>query len=177
MRNKLLILFCALFILLFSCSRKSFSLSRESLTRTFVIEGETRKEEALLSFSPNEEGEYTFLLLSPSGDLSWEGKLEKKGEFYSSDSLGITPGASFEEGEYTLYIYSDNGSSIKSSVRIAKEEGEYSYSNAIKKNDASLTLYDSNNNVVDDIVNADRAYISYTDRYSNRVELTIEFDF
>ncbi len=103
--------------------------------------------------------------------------MEKKGEIYSSDSLGITPGASFEEGEYTLYIYSDNGSSIKSSVIIAKEEGGYSYSNAIKKNDASLTLYDSNNNVVDDIVKADRAYISYSDRYSNRVELTIDLDF
>lgn len=166
-------------LLLFSCSRESFSLSGERLSRTIIMKGEERKEEVVisLSLSGNADDDYSFLLISPSKDLRWEGKLQNNGSSYVSDTLGITPGASFEEGDYTLYVYSSNGSSTENTLTMAKEEGNYTYSNALSKNDASLTFYDRDGAVVDNIIDAARAYITYTDRYSNKIKLTIDMDF
>lgn len=174
MRNKALFLFIFLLSLIVSCSSEDFTLSSVSLSRNIDMTGDVKKEEAVLSFDivSNESSEtgYTFLLVSPSGDLRWEGGVTKSGEKCSLDTLSITPGASFEEGIYTLYVYSSSGSEGEKEIEIAREEGNYTYENALTKNSASIRYYNSLSMEVDDASDADWALIEYSDRYSNKVK-------
>lgn len=138
-----------------------------------------KEEEAVLSLSLSSEKDdesYTFLLVSPSGDLRWEGKLVKRDAVYYSDALGITRGARFEEGEYSLYIYSASGTTLSVTVPLQKEEGGYTLENALRKNDASIVYYDREGFVVGEDEESDRAVVTYSDRYSNRITLGVEFN-
>ncbi len=177
-RTVLPILIFSLF--LFSCTKESFSLSSSSLTRNITVMPSSRSEEAVLRVELEEEEEsgavYTFLLVSPDGDLRWEGRLEKSGEYYYSPSLSITPGASFEEGEYSIYVYSSLGTTVDGKVTIAKEEGNYTWENASLKDSASVVFYDREEFVTSTLPDADYAVITYRDRYSNSITLRVEFN-
>lgn len=169
-------IFLLLFVvLLFSCTKEGFTLYSTKLYRNIEIDGGKRREDIVIETDLDEKNQserrYTYLLSSPDGDLRWEGELTLKDGRYLSDPLLLTPGALFEDGEYTLYIYSDGGTSETISVNIAKEEGDYSYENASKKNDAVVTYYDSEENKVDSPVDDGYAVITYTDRYSNKIKL------
>ena len=140
--------------------------------------GEVKVEEAVLSFDidggDGDDTTYTFLLVSPSGDLRWEGKVDKSGGGYSVDTLAITPGASFESGTYTLYVYSSDGGEVAASLDIAREEGNYTFENISKKNNAVIKYYDSNSFEIDDESSATWAFAEYTDRYSNRIKIIVD---
>lgn len=171
--------FLILFIvLLFSCTKESFTLHSTRLIRNIEIDGDRRSEniviEAEIEEKDGENGRYTYLLTSPDGDLRWDGELEKSGGCCISDELYITPLALFDEGEYTLYIYSDGGTSESVSVSLQKEEGNYSYDNAVKKDDADVHYYDSDRKMVENPSDAAYVEVTYTDRYSNRIKLRTE---
>lgn len=138
-----------------------------------------KEEEAVLRLSLSSEKDdesYTFLLVSPSGELRWEGKLVKRDGRYYSPALGITRGARFEEGDYSLYIYSASGTTLSVTVPLQKEEGDYTLSNAMRKNDASVVYYDREGFVVGEDEESDFAVVTYSDRYSNRITLRVEFN-
>lgn len=150
------------------------------MSRNITVADGLREEEAVLKLSLSSESDkdvtYTFLLVSPDGDLRWEGKLEKNGSFYYSDALGITQSARFEEGEYSLFVYSSMGTSIEKKIPLQKEEGDYTFENASGKNDAEVIYYDREGFEVDEDEESDRAVIRYSDRYSNSITLTVEFN-
>lgn len=179
-KSRIILLLLLLSFVLFSCTKESFSLSSSLLSRNINVSPSFSCQEAVLRVALETEEEsdavYSFLLVSPDGDLRWEGKLEKSGGYYYSQSLGITPGATFEEGEYTLYIYSSMGSSVEEKVTLQKEEGNYSYFNASSKNGAETVFYDREEFVTDGIDDADYAVITYRDRYSNNITLRVEFN-
>lgn len=177
MKSKVILL-ASLVLLLFSCTKEGFTVYSTMLYRNIEIDGEKRSENIVIETAVEEsgsDGKYTYLLLSPSGDLKWEGKLSESDGYYISDALLLTPGALYEEGEYTLYIYSDSGTDEKLPVTLEKEEGEYTYGNAVKKDDAVITYYDSDNNAAASPDNAVTVEISYTDRYSNRIKLKLDY--
>lgn len=179
MKNKALLLVTAFLLLIVSCSSDSFSLSSVSLRRNIDMTGEVKKEEAVLSFDINSVdagATYTFLLVSPSGDLRWEGKVDTVGGKSSVDTLSITPGASFENGTYTLYVYSSGGAEVDTTFEIAKEEGNYTYENISKKNNAVIKYYDSMSFETSDPGNASWAAAEYTDRYSNRIKIIVDIE-
>lgn len=164
-------------LVLFSCSRESFSLSSSTFVRNITIDGEERKEEALITLSlssSSDDVSYSFLLVSPDGDLRWEGKLWKNGSLYLSPALGITSGAQFGEGTYKLYIYSSSGSSLESELELGREEDEYTIENAYKAEDAAVSPLSGNGAEADSEKERNTMSISYTDRYSNYI--TIIFD-
>ncbi len=178
MKNKAILLAIAFLLLIVSCSSDSFSLSSVSLRRNIDMTGEVKKEEAVLSFDINGvdvDSAYTFLLVSPSGDLRWEGKVDTSGGKSSVDTLSITPGASFESGTYTLYVYSSGGGEVDTTLDIAREEGNYTYENISKKNDAVIKYYDSMSFETDES-KATWAVAEYTDRYSNRIKIIVDIE-
>lgn len=178
-KNKLLLILM-LVMLFVSCSGEEFTLSSPTLTRDITIENDARREEAEIRLSISSQSgsddTYTFLLVSPSGTLRWEGGLEKSGDCYTSPSLGITPSASFEEGEYSLIVYSGSGETVTIPVVMAGEEGDYSFGNIKKHEGAEITMYDSQGSVVEDENNAVSGDIKYRDRYSNNIRIHLEFD-
>lgn len=180
MKSKASAIFIFLLALIVSCTSEDFTLSAVSLTRNIDMTGEVKKEEAVLSFNINgkesDDISYTFLLVSPSGDLRWEGKVSKNGESGSADTLSITPGASFEDGEYTLYVYSSSGSEVEIPLEISRVEGNYTYENALTKNSASIRYYNSTSEEVDGPQGATWALIEYSDRYSNRVKFIADLN-
>lgn len=179
MKKSRLILIGLLSLVLLSCTKESFSLSSYLLYRNIYVSDDGRKEEAVLKLSlssPSDDESYTFLLVSPDGDLRWDGRLEKNGSYYVSDTLGITDGAAFEEGDYTIYIYSASGSEVDASIPMQKEEGNYTFDNASRKDDADIVYYDREGFTVSEGEEADRAVVKYTDRYSNRITLRAEFN-
>ncbi len=105
--RRLLPLFIVL--LLFSCASEEFTVSSLSFSQS--------GDDAVLhaSFS-DPDMSYTFRLVSPDGDLSWEGSFRGEEEDKISENLELTPGASFPEGEYSIIIYSDKGSEVEDTV-------------------------------------------------------------
>ena len=98
-------------LLLFSCSRSSFTLSSSRL-----MEGKEGLTVSVNTEGEGEDEEFSFILVSPDSDLKWEGKLRgKEGSFYS-DELLITPGASFPKGEYELIVSSSKGTDVSEKV-------------------------------------------------------------
>lgn len=173
------ILIFLLSLLLFSCTKESFSLSSSLLYRNISVSDGMREEEAVLSLSlssAKDDESYSFLLVSPSGELRWEGGLVKRDGLYYSDALGLTRGARFEEGEYSLYIYSSSGTTLSVTVPLRKEEGDYTFESALRKDDVSVVYYDREGFVVGEDEESDFAVVTYSDRYSNRITLRVEFN-
>ena len=75
-------------ILLFSCSRSSFTLSGVS----FIEDEEGCKIRAYLD-NGDEDEDYSFILTSPDGDLVWKGEFSLERDRLTSESLLLTPGA------------------------------------------------------------------------------------
>ena len=179
MKKSKLLLILIFSLVLLSCSKESFSVSSSMLYRNISLTEEGRRENAVLELSLSSSGSdetYSFLLISPDGDLRWEGSLTQSGSFYTSDTLGITDGARFEEGEYRLYIYSSSGSELDRTIPLQKEEGDYTFTNASSKDDAVITYYDREGFEINADGEADWALIRYSDRYSNRITLRTEFN-
>lgn len=179
MKKSSILLIFILSVLLFSCTKESFDLSSSLLYREITVTDEMREEATLLKLSLSSEKEdetYSFLLVSPSGELRWEGGLVKRDDFYYSDTLGITKGARFEEGDYSLYIYSASGTTLSITVPLQKEEGDYTLDNALKKDDACVVYYDREGFEVRADEESDWARVTYTDRYSNKITLRVEFN-
>ena len=107
MKKLLLILLSA--ILITSCAREPFSVSGERL--------ELKDGSLCFSFYPTDmKEEYDYILISPSGELTWTGKTEKSGDKFISEPLEITIRASYERGSYSYNIYSSNGTEVEGTV-------------------------------------------------------------
>lgn len=96
-----------LILLILSCSRSTFQVSGASFQQN--------EEGIRVLVYTEDEGEdesFSFILTSPEGDLSWEGKLDgNRGSLYS-DYLLITPGAQLPKGTYSIVIHSNTGSDV-----------------------------------------------------------------
>lgn len=109
--KRLVLVFCLISILLFSCSRSSFSISNMRLEA-----GEEGYFISALLEDGDEEENYSFILKSPDGDLVWKGNLILDKGRLTSEALLLTPGVSMEKGEYSLIVHSTNGTDIKNTV-------------------------------------------------------------
>lgn len=111
--NKLII-FSIIALLLISCQGSSFTVSDASLehrTMLTVNEDESISDNSciVLSFDSSKEDNYTYILKSPEGDVSWEGVFTLADGLYVSEELYLSSHATFEKGEYEYFIYSENG--------------------------------------------------------------------
>lgn len=168
-----LIIISLIFLLFFSsCTKDTFSVIDSSLTLKSEYNTSplySKREELKIDVSlENEDDEsYSFRLLDPSGDLVWEGELEREGgEKYSSSPLAITPSASFPLGEYKLYIYSSSGSSHESTVKLKKDEKILSLNSNLDEN-VKVTLFERDGSVTEKMEEADWLLLSYLDKYGN----------
>lgn len=172
--SRVLIFILCLFFLL-SCSEKTFTLSSSSLTRNVYIDTEERKESVVLciSLETKTDESFTFSLISPSGDLTWSGGLEKDGEYYSATLL-LGDNAIFEEGEYSL-IVSSLSSSLSQSLEISKREDIVPYS-SLSYSHIKEEFFDRDGEKIDRKEDADYVIFSYIDRYSNNITIREEFN-
>ena len=178
MKHKVIyILSFLLLILLLSCTSESFTISDAIFTRNISIAEDGRREEGVINLSIKEESDndktYTFRMVSPDGDLSWEGKLEGNSEMYCSQPLSITPSAIFPEGEYTLYIYSSLGSSKDIKLEINKVESKLGSLSDLPLN-SKVTMFERDSSQTENIEDADWAIIEYQDRYLNNITIREE---
>lgn len=140
------------------------------------VDSEERKESVVLSvlLEAEEDDSFTFSLISPSGDLTWNGILEKESDYYTA-SLLLGDNAIFEEGEYSLVVSSSSTSSFSQSLEISKREDIVSYSSHsysyIKEE-----LFDRDGEKTEKIEDADYVIFSYLDRYSNNITIREEFN-
>lgn len=178
MKHKVIyILSFLLLLLLLSCTSESFTIGDATFTRNIYIAEDERREEGIINLNINEESDkaktYTFRLLSPDGDLSWEGKLEGDRGMYHSQPLALTPSSIFPEGEYTLYIYSSLGSSKDIKVEINKVESKLGSLSDLPIN-SEVTMFERDSSQTDNIKDADWAIIEYQDKYSNNITIREE---
>ena len=180
---------CAISLLLITaCAAEQFTVSSLSLSmeREAVIPGDAEEETELLissSFSDPERS-YTFRIVSPDGDLSWEGAFTGTGEEKTSVPLEITEGALFPQGEYSIIIYSDNGTELEDKVSLHYEETLRCFENDLLSGAAYVTEYNADGIVVaegrreegyEKLEESVRAVIEYRDGRGNRVNVTQSF--
>ena len=174
-------------LVLFGCAREGFEVSSLSISRTIEvdIDGEGKalsivQSARINTFIEPQKESYAFKLGSPDGDLVWEGRI--KGGRASSDALLITPFASFEEGAYSLILYSDEGETYSSSVSLEGVESvAYPYfdSSRILFSDREVSIDLYQDGVLEDTITADngfelqgeydKAVISFRDRFNNTI--------
>ncbi len=191
-KKGLLLLFIVL--LLGGCLKDSFSVSSVRMRRSSEVEvgpsgtdffdRETLLIEPLFSGS---DSLYSFVVTDPTGLLRWEGTISSLPG--SSESLLITPGASYPDGEYSITFTSrDDGSEV--SYKAVLPELDRSFPSFVPsyglKTDYRVDVveYDENGEkirenmgVTDGFIPSGRtrkAEIAYTDRYSNKIEVTQE---
>ena len=95
-----------------SCSQEEFSVSNAALS----CSGDDAVFSADFSLP---DDTYTFRLTSPDGALTWEGAMNGEGEAKSSVPIEITDGARLPEGEYSIMLYSSNGTEISIPVELS----------------------------------------------------------
>ena len=103
-------------LLLSSCAKEQFTVSSLSLSTDSGIHIQSsgrvdRNEKMKLSASFDRAADYSFRLVSPDGDLVWEGSMS--GE---SADIDITPGATFPEGSYKALFYSSEGTEYSTEI-------------------------------------------------------------
>ena len=175
----------ALMLLLFSCSKEEFSVSSLSLHSNDSIsieEGRAHRDSVLVlsaSLSDDDDASYSFRVVSPDGDLSWEGPFDGSG--IGRAELEITPGASFPEGTYSIIIYSDKGTEYSGSMEYRAGDGYPYFGPDGLTMDAYAIESDINGLVVGrgsrrsgyhPSPYASDAVITLTDRYGNSIEVS-----
>lgn len=170
-------------IVLFGCVKEGFSVDSIDISRTISATVDTDgilsdiTETASISsvISPSDK-KYTFRLVSPDGDLAWEGSL--KGSRRTSEELLITPGASFPEGEYSVIIYSEEGLTYSDTIVLPSSDlsnNPYldSTGNLINGKGSDV-LYYFEDKETENKDSAEYAVINYRDRYGNIIRLRSE---
>lgn len=177
---------------LVSCNRDTFSHISTLLERRIQVEFDASGENPFYHESVvleplfrGDESEYSFIVTDPNGVLRWEGTVENKAG--STETLLITPGASFPSGQYTIiYKSRDSGEEVETKASLSKIETPYPSiipSYGLKSTHrVRVTEYDENGNFIKTEERAFDGYmptkeaksvlITYTDRYSNRVFVT-----
>ena len=128
--RKLPLLLIAAMLLFSACAEEEFTLSGLSIAMERKASSDASgltDENAVLRISAevSQPGSiYTYRLVSPDGDLVWEGAMnavEEGSDILVSDPAEITAGALFPEGEYSLIIYSDSGTEVSDTVSFSYE--------------------------------------------------------
>ena len=188
MRSKYIFTMLIAIIVLFGCAREGFVVSSASLSREIIsyvdsegaitVESESIKIKSLIE---PDDGEYTFKLTNPNGDLSWEGAIS--GGRSETDYLLLTPGATFLPGPYSLIIYSEEGDVYSTTITLSDAEYEsYPYFDEnkvlVSEDVVTLNIYKDGyiDETYDDIssgyifdLNSDSVELEFFDRYQNRV--------
>lgn len=188
--NVVLVSFISLLAL--SCARGSHESLVTSLNRNVSIylkgEEESQYREALIIRCVGESDDpLSFRLSSPNSELIWEGSIN--GEY--SDELAITPGATFLAGDYSLYIYYEDGSNYSNTFSLGQSTDRASIP-MFKERVLSSTLdnltvreYDETGSLIGEESRANgytleeatrRVELSYIDRYSNNVTIYQELN-
>ncbi len=170
--------------LLFSCNQQEFSISSSSLRSESHIDveadGSIRREDKLIlsaAFSI-ETDNYTFSVTSPDGSLTWEGPIE--GEGVRRAELEITPGALFPTGTYSARFYSDQGTELAESFEYSRDDSYPLFTEQGLSRSASVNEYNGDIRVgfgekeegAAPSPYAERAEISWIDRYGNSYEIS-----
>lgn len=172
-------------LLLSSCAAEQFSVSSLSMDmeREIVI-SEAASESNTLSVSAvfsSPDNSYTFRIVSPDGDLVWEGAFSGSGSDKTSETLEITPGAVFPQGEYSLLIYSDNGTEVEESLSLDYDEGIRHFENGLLSGSAYVRELDEAGNIISEgsrsrgyeiLQDTVTAEIDYQDSYGQSVSVT-----
>ncbi len=177
-------------LLLFSCAEEQFSVSSLSLDMerevSVASSGDSSEHNTLYvsaSFS-SPDNVYTFRLVSPDGDLSWEGAFPGSGSSRTSDPAEITDGAVFPEGEYSIMIYSDNGTEVSDTITLSYDSVFRTFISGELSGSAFVTEYAADGSVIDAGERAEgyraspeasSALIEYTDSRGNDVNLSQSF--
>lgn len=180
--------FAIALIFLASCSSEEFSVSSLSLSleRDVNISDVQKSMNKLYisgSFSSPDDN-YTFRVVSPDGDLCWEGSFSGPDSEKISEPLEITDNAIFQKGDYSILIYSDNGSELGDSISLNYEESLHLVSDGILSQNAYVIEYDGAGDIISE-GNRNRGYvmdgncvsceISYKDRFGNDVSISQSF--
>ena len=177
-----LISFC-----LCSCAKEQFSVENVYTERTINIfidqNGNTARynESLTLTSTITGEGDFTFKVISPDGDLTWEGSIPHSG----IQTLELPDGASFPEGNYKIIFYSEDGQDVEVNTFVPGVEPLNSvprflpYAGLSTDREVEVERRDDKKQVIDrvnmssgDLIqNNDVFYISYNyrDRYLNQV--------
>ncbi len=187
--RRLALLPLILAMLFSSCAQEEFTVSSLSLRRALDVTAEGSDviaEDVSLtlsaSFSDPDES-YTFRLVSPDGGLWWEGSLSGS-DILSSDSLELTPGASFPEGDYSVLFYSTNGTELNTAVSYHADRDYPLFIDGILSAPAYVSEFLADGTIAAEGERGDgyeaaadiaRAVISCTDRYGNSVSVSQSF--
>ncbi len=186
----------AIIVFTVACERNGFEIYDCHLKRTAdgivdqygTLSDMTETAELSLRVSASDAMSYSFCLIAPDGDLSWEGSFDES----FSESLMITPGASFLSGIYTLYILAEDGSEAEQQVQLGNGIQDYIIPHFDENgifvssisSDVNCEAYSSGDLVFSGIIadgasldlDSGFAVISFTDRYGNMVSLRESFD-
>ena len=191
--RKLPLLLIAAMLLFSACAEEEFTLSGLSISmerKASADAGGVTEETALLRISAevsHPESIYTFRLVSPDGDLVWEGAMnaeEEGSDTLVSDPVEITAGALFPEGEYSLIIYSDSGTEVSDTASFSYEHSLRHFQEGRLSGNADVAEYDADGNLLrsesragDYLIAPDAAsaVITYTDSEGNSTEVTESF--
>ena len=191
--RKLPLLLIAAMLLFSACAEEEFTLSGLSIAMERKASSDASgltDENAVLRISAevSQPGSiYTFRLVSPDGDLVWEGAMnavEEGSDILVSDPAEITAGALFPEGEYSLIIYSDSGTEVSDTVSFSYEhslrhfqDGELIGNADVAEYDAAGNLLRSKSRTEGYLIphDAASAAITYIDSEGNSTEITESF--
>ena len=172
-----------------SCAQEEFELSSLSLSieREAEISPDGEKESSALFIEASvslPDDAYTFRIVSPDGDLSWEGQLEGSGSDRRSEAILLTPGARFPLGSYSMIIYSSAGTEVETEATLQYDATLRSFVSGRLSGDAYVSEYGEDGTIIaegerrrgyaigGDAASAD---ISYTDSRGNSVSIRQSF--
>ncbi len=162
----------------FTVSSLSMNLEREAVIAESISETDTLSLSASFSMPENT---YTFRLVSPDGDLSWEGAFTGSDEVKTSENLEITPNAAFQKGEYSIIIYSDNGTEVKETLSLSYDDGLRHFESGILSGSAYVSEMNEGGEVIAEgrrekgyslSSGTASAEIEYQDSYGQSVSIT-----
>ena len=177
-------------LLLISCAREDFSVNSQHFERFVKASVDSigyaysyQERLCLRADFSNDNLQYSFKLISPSADLSWEGS------FSDSVELAITDGAIFPSGDWEIIYYADNGSVSNQKMTLSSHPGPLSYfdKQGMLRTDYKVKVreFDSLGTLIKETDEATKGYkvsssasyviIEYVDRYLNNIEVRQNF--